>query len=123
MKIFGFIVLLGLFSSFCGKNSEGKANLGAKVAFSQDTPIQFEDFALTYIGERRVSSDIFPRGFLSHDFKAKTDKEEKTVSWTSGTGDIAPTVFEIGGKSYKLELRMSDKLGKLAENEIVVWKQ
>lgn len=76
-----------------------------------------------YIGEHRVSNDKFPNGFLYQDFKAKTINEEKTISWSSGTGDIAPTVFEIGGKNYELELRISDKLGKLAENELVVWKK
>lgn len=86
-------------------------------------PVKFEDFTIVYIGERRASSDIFPRGFLYHDFKIQIQIEEKTVSWTSGIGDIAPTAFEIGGKNYELELKISDKLGKLAENELVIWKK
>lgn len=96
---------------------------GEKITFWQNQPIKFTDFNLTYTGERRVSSDKFPNGFLYQDFKAKTEKDEKTISWSSGTGDIAPIVFEIGGKNYELELRISDKLGKLAENELVVWKK
>jgi hypothetical protein len=43
------------------------------------------------------------------------------VSWTTGTGVIDPTDFEIAGKHYQLELRRSDKLGKLKENELVIW--
>jgi hypothetical protein len=47
---------------------------------------------------------------------------EKVVSWSSGTGDIAPVEFEIGGKHYQLELRHSEKLGKLQDNELVIWQ-
>lgn len=123
MKIFGFIILLGLFSNFCGKSSATGAKFGEKVAYSQNVPVKFEDFTLTYIGDRRVSSDVYPRGFLFHDFTAKTEREEKTVSWSSGTGDIGPAVFEIGGKKYALELDISEKLGILADHELVVWKK
>jgi hypothetical protein len=40
------------------------------------------------------------------------------VSWTTGTGLIGPIDFEIGGKHYRLELRHSDKLGKIAGQRI-----
>jgi len=30
--------------------------------------------------------------------------------------------FEIGGKDYQLELRHSNKLGKLQDNELVIWQ-
>lgn len=139
IKFFGLFILLGLFSGFCGKadnseNSEPKTPdsrtgdssfrfYGEKIRFWQNQPVKFQDFSLTYIGERKTSSEQYPRGFLYHDFKVEGKNEEKTVSWSSGTGDIAPTVFEIGGKNYELELKISDKLGKLAENELVVWKK
>jgi len=129
IKFFGLFIFLGLFSGFCGKSGDNRTGdsamrfYGEKITFWQNQPIKFTDFNLTYTGERRVSSDKFPNGFLYQDFKAKTEKDEKTISWSSGTGDIAPIVFEIGGKNYELELRISDKLGKLAENELVVWKK
>ena len=44
------------------------------------------------------------------------------ISWTTGTGVIDPTDFEIDGKRYLLELRHSDKLGKLQDNELVIWQ-
>jgi hypothetical protein len=44
------------------------------------------------------------------------------VSWTTGTGLIGPMDFEIGSKHYQLELRHSDKLGKLQDNELVIWQ-
>jgi hypothetical protein len=43
------------------------------------------------------------------------------VSWTTGTGLIGPMDFEIGGKHYRLELRHSHTLGKLQDNELVIW--
>jgi hypothetical protein len=61
-------------------------------------------------------------GFLYYDFKVSKGKAEKVVSWTTGTGVIDPTDFEIDGKRYLLELRRSDKLGKLKENELVIWQ-
>ena len=48
---------------------------------------------------------------------------ERLRKWfprTAGTGDIAPIEFEIGGKHYQLELRRSDKLGKLKDNEFLI---
>lgn len=123
IKLFGILNLPGFFSSLCGKTGNSEARFGEKVKFSPNSPLKFEDFDLTYIGERPVASDKFPRGFLYRDFKIKTAAEEQTVSWSSGTGDIAPTLFVIGGKKYELELAISDRLGKLAENELVVRKK
>ncbi|MCB0193465.1 MAG: hypothetical protein KDJ65_16070 [Anaerolineae bacterium] len=34
-----------------------------------------------------------------------------------GTGDIGPTLFELAGNKYALELAMSDKLGNIAPQE------
>ena len=119
-------MLLGLFSGFCGGNRTGDSAqrfYGDKIKFRQNSPIEFTDFNLTYIGERSVASDKFPRGFIYRDFKVYAGDAEQTISWSSGTGDIAPTRFTVGGRNYELELAMSDKLGKLAEDEMVVWKR
>jgi hypothetical protein len=129
IKFVGLFILLGLFSAFCSSTKTdpltefASMEFGEKVRFSPNTRIKFKDFSIIYIGERRVSSDKFPNGFLYHDFKVQNQIENIIVSWSSGTGDIAPTAFQIGGKNYELELAMSDRLGKLAENELVVWKK
>jgi hypothetical protein len=128
IKIFGLLILLGSFSGFCGSDTGRTGDsamrfYGEKTKFWQNQPVKFTDLSITYIGERQVSSDKFPRGFLYRDFKVQSGKEEQTISWSSGTGDIAPTAFTIGGKSYELELVMSDKLGKLAADELIVWKK
>jgi hypothetical protein len=40
----------------------------------------------------------------------------------TGRGVIDSPDFEIDGKRYQLELRHSDKLGKLKDNELVIWQ-
>ena len=84
--------------------------------------IEFPDFTVEYIGERRKSVPVYPRPFIYYDFKASKGRAEKVVSWTTGTGLIGPMDFEIGSKHYQLELRHSDKLGKLQDNELVIWQ-
>jgi hypothetical protein len=98
----------------------GVAPYGAKVAFQQDRPIQFRDFALIYLGERRVGSKVYPRGFLYYDFRVVSGSEKAEVSWTSGTGVIEPQRFVVNGRAFLLELRLSESLGRLAPNELVV---
>lgn len=98
------------------------AAYGAKARFAKGTPLAYPDFTLTYTGSRKVSSPTYPRGFVYHDFTVMHGKLSQTISWSSGTGDIGPTVFRFHGGSFRLEMSRSDKLGRLAENEIVVWR-
>jgi hypothetical protein len=122
--IFLFSGLLALAGSVsCGYGTPGaKESYGMRVKYQVGKRIEFPDFTIEYIGERRQGSPKYPRGFLYYDFKVSSGKVEKTISWTTGTGDIGPVDFEIGGKRYSLELRLSDKLGKLRENELVIWQ-
>jgi hypothetical protein len=117
----GLLAFAGLVS--CGHAaSEQKASYGARVKYRTGEKIEFPDFTIDYVGERRKTLPVYPRGFLYYDFKVRTANIEKVVSWSSGTGDIGPVQFEIGGKHYQLELRHSDKLGKLKDNELVIWQ-
>ena len=107
----------------CGHAAaEEKASYGTRVKYRVGQKIEFPDFVIEYVGERRQSVSAYPRGFLYYDFKVRNANVEKVVSWSSGTGDIGPVAFEIGGKRFLLELRASDKLGKLEENELVISK-
>jgi len=118
----GLLVFLGPVS--CGHAaSEQKASYGTRVKYRAGQKIEFPDFTVEYVGERRESVPVYPRGFLYYDFKVNKGKAGKVVSWTTGTGVIDPTDFEIEGKHYQLELRHSDKLGKLKENELVIWQR
>jgi hypothetical protein len=107
----------------CGHGaSEHKASYGTRVKYRVGQKIEFPDFTVEFVGERRQTTPAYPRGFLYYDFKVRNANVEKVVSWSSGTGDIGPVAFEIGGKRFLLELRASDKLGKLEENELVISK-
>lgn len=106
----------------CAGTRGGPVSYGTKVHFAKGSTLTFPDFELAYAGTRKVSGSSYPRPFVYHDFQVTGGGKSKTVSWSSGTGDIGPTVFEFGGKNFRLELSRSDKLGRLAENEVVVWK-
>jgi hypothetical protein len=114
-------LLVFLESVGCG-HAEQNASYGVSVKYRAGQKIEFPDFTVEYLGERRKSVPDYPRGFLYYDFKVHTANIEKVVSWSSGTGDIGPVEFEIGGKHYQLKLRHSDKLGKLKDNEFVIWQ-
>ena len=118
-RLFVFGLLLGVFAAACAPESRA-AEYGAKVAFKKGTAVTFPDFGLTYLGERQVTSKVFPRGFTYHDFQVGNGSDVQKVSWSSGTGDIGPTLFKVGGKQFALELSRSDKLGPLKSNELVV---
>jgi hypothetical protein len=105
----------------CG-HAEENASYGTRVKFRANQKIDFPDFTVEYLGERRKTLPVYPRGFLYYDFKITRGKAEKAVSWTTGTGIIDPTDFEFDGKPYHLELRRSEKLGKLKDNELVIWQ-
>jgi signal peptidase I len=122
------ILLIGVVLAFAGPvscghaASEQKASYGTRVKYRPGEKIDFPDFTVEYVGERRKTVPVYPRGFLYYDFKVSKGKTEKVISWTTGTGIIDPTDFEFDGKSYHLELRRSEKLGKLKDNELVIWQ-
>jgi hypothetical protein len=105
----------------CG-HAEQNASYGTRIKYKARQRIEFPDFTIEYVGERRKTLPIYPRGLLYYDFKVSKGNTEKIVSWTVGTGDIAPIEFEIDGRPYQLELHHSDKLGKLKDNELVIWQ-
>ena len=102
--------------------SEQKVSYGTRVKYRAGQKIEFPDFTIQYVGERQKSVPVYPRPFLYYDFKVSKGRTEKMISWTTGTGVIDPTDFEIAGKHYQLELRHSDKLGKLKEDELAIWQ-
>jgi len=125
--ILGFIFLnLNCFS----RNSGGKQEYGSIVSFKKGEKIEFVDFILEYVGEREQKS-TFPNGnsFTFH-YKEFTisdkDKPEnkKTVSWSSGTGEIAPASFSFNGNDFTIELSHADKFKEwLKEDEMVITKK
>ena len=103
--------------------AKNMAEYGVKTIFEKKKDILFPDFSLAYSGQRRVRSPVFKPGFVFHDFTVKRNSEETKISWSSGTGDISPHPFKVSGKEFYLELQLSEKLGKLKPNELVIWKK
>lgn len=99
------------------------AEYGVKTEFQSEAELQFADFSLTYLGKRHVQSPRFKPGFIFHDFKVSKGDEVTAISWSSGAGDIAPLEFSVSGKSFCLEMGISDELGILKRNELVIWSQ
>ena len=114
-----FITLVGLVACMAAP-APVAAEYGLVYPFRTGAVLRYPDFTLTYIGERRVSSDVFANGFLNHDFSVSTTSDTNTISWSAGTGDIGPTAFVVGSERYLLELERSDTLGDLPENSLVV---
>jgi hypothetical protein len=124
-----FLLFTALFCFFvfcrCGNKHTNPA-YGEIVKFEKNIPLAYPDFEIIFTGERRQTS-TFPNGnsftFTYFDFKLKKGNEEKTVSWTSGTGIIEPASFEFGGSKFQLELRSYDKeKKKLNNDEMVITK-
>jgi len=118
-RFFALLFIVGIVFAVCTGSSRA-ADYGAKTTFKKAAPVSFPDFVLTYVGERKVASEKFPRGFVYHDFQIAAAQGTQTVSWSSGTGDIGPALFKVAGKNFTLELSRSDKLGRLREDEVVI---
>ena len=100
--------------------ASGKQRYGRRVYFALNQEIAFPDFTLRYTGRTHVDSPVFPPGFTYENFVAKDGKHEQIVPWSGGTGIIAPVRFEVGKKSFRLELGYSEQLGALRRNELVI---
>jgi hypothetical protein len=115
-----FMHLLAFAVASQAEEAPNAAAYGAKVKFSEGRTLHFPDFDLTYLGKHHVTPPQYPRGWWVHDFKVRVKSNEQTVSWSAGTGDIAPVRFPVNGAEFQLELSHSDKLGALREDEMVV---
>jgi hypothetical protein len=92
-----------------------------KIKYEKGKEIVFPDFSLVYLGKRHRNDPAFKPGFTYYDFQISKDSVKQIVSWSSGTGDIAPKAFKVGGKDFYLELSTSIKLGRLDDQEMAVW--
>ena len=95
---------------------------GVKVRYARGQLLTFPDLTVEFMGEREEKSPYYPRNFRYYDFRVRQGDQGIIVSWTEGTGLIGPSLFELGGNHYRLERVMSDTLGRLDENELVLWK-
>ena len=118
-----------MFLNICGFNEPADKQMhkyNEKISYADGKEIKFPDFSIKFIGTREVK---YPKDTDSqlkmtiYDFEVAKGETKKKISWSSGTGDIGPTFFEIGGGNYVLELSKSDILGAINEGNFVVWKK
>jgi len=122
-KITFTTILLLITVVACNRTSMQQPTYGVKTQYTQGQPLNFPDVTLEFVGKRESPpSDYYPRSMYFYDFKVYQGNQSQLISWSSGTGDIGPTLFELAGNRYALELAMSDKLGVLDENELVLWR-
>jgi hypothetical protein len=123
------VLILSIFLNICGSNEATENQMqkyGEKISYADGKEIKFPDFSIKFIGKReeKLSKDLaFPLKMVFYDFEAAKGEKKEKISWSSGMGDIAPTVFELDGAGYVLELSQSDVLKSLGEGVFVIWKK
>lgn len=106
----------------CAAVKTPTASYGSKVKYSKGVTLHFPDFDLVYLGRRKESSEVFKPGFTFEDFRISQGSHSDTVSWTSGTGLIAPRQFKFHGGTFQLMLHHGGPAGKLKSDELLVVK-
>lgn len=124
-----FFLLVFFISMFSFNCTKGKSadDYNTVIEYEKGKVLKFPDFSLEYMDERTEKKE-FPNGnvinFRFFDFKISNEKESKVISWSFGSGDIAPLDFEFDGKKYQLEMSNSEALKqRLKKNEIVIVKK
>ena len=95
---------------------------GEKVKFTKGTKIVFPDFVLEYVGQRRESSQKYPQGFLFYDFAATAEGATRKILMEQRNPEIlGPPHSRSIRSASRSELKRSDKLGPLKDDQLVVW--
>ncbi len=117
------VALLAIIA-LCDGCQAGEVAYGEKVKFAKGQVLKFPDCQMEFLGKRKVAVDVYPRGFIYSDFRVTAGGESKTLSWSSGTGEIAPLFFEIAGKKFVLELSATRVAkGFMKDDELVLWRR
>lgn len=95
---------------------------GKKLSYMTGRTIILPDFSIEYVGDHRVATPQYPRGFLYRDFQVKHGDRAETVSWTDGTGVLGPIEFTFNGAGYTLELANPQTVGTVGYGTMIVEK-
>lgn len=97
---------------------------GTKIDYRDGKAKVLPDISVRFLEERKQANPNMPFLGNVYDFEVSQGDEKKKVMWSSGTGDIGPTFFEIGGEGYVLELQHSDgPEGRMKQGEMIIWKR
>ncbi len=122
MKSVLILVMASLMSvSICSNETSAKHEYGSIIIFTENDTLSFDDLSLQYIGNHREEVPSYGE-FLLSNFQIWNQNTDTIVSWTDGTGEIAPAEFQFAGDNFRLELEYSLELGMLESNELVLWK-
>ncbi|HEX8234594.1 MAG TPA: hypothetical protein VF600_01440 [Abditibacteriaceae bacterium] len=119
------IGLAGVLGAGCGGGEKKEDDLtgtyGAKVKYVEGEKVQFPDFILKYMGTSQEKDKNFPSGVTVYNFRVRKGDERRSIGWVAASKP-APLKFKFQEGEYSLERVNSQKLGKLADDEVVVWK-
>ena len=120
------LIFTVLISTIIGCSTTGSP-YGRWEHFSRETILKFPDFELYYLGiahNAHIRIIDTMRWTIAHNFEARQGEDRVPLTWSSGLGDIGPTIFEIGGRKYFLEMTMPELLNDHApEPAIAVWPE
>ncbi len=115
----------GTLGTGCGggekKDNDIPGAYGTKVKYIEGERMRFPDFFLKYMGTSQEKDKNFPSGVTVHNFRVRKGTERRKIGWVA-TSKPEPLKFEFQENRYSLEKVNSQKLGKLADDEVVVWK-
>ncbi len=103
------------------KDNDIPGAYGTKVKYIEGERMRFPDFFLKYMGTSQEKDKNFPSGVTVHNFRVRKGTERRKIGWVA-TSKPEPRKFEFQEGRYMLERANSQKLGKLADDEVVVWK-
>jgi hypothetical protein len=107
---------------------ERKALYGVWEEYSANIALKYPNFTLHFVGAEPGAfypNSTTHRMGSRYKFMAVWDKIAQPVSWSSGTGDIAPSKFIFDGRDYILEMRASlalEEKGFVPDNKVILWR-
>ncbi len=119
------IIVAGTLGTGCGgekkKDNDIPGAYGTKVKYIEGERMRYPDFFLKYMGTSQEKDKNFPNGVTVYNFRVRKGTERRIIGWVA-TSKPEPLKFEFQEGRYMLERVNSQKLGKLAADEVVVWK-
>lgn len=105
-----------------GALAYGDESFGSRVSIREFYSVSYPGFTITSLGQRK--NGFYPgterRLAPIYDFKVESIGYEKIVSFSQGTGDIAPTPFIVQSKCYALEVRHREGFALFGGNDLIV---
>ncbi len=106
------------------RNEAGKHNYSYNsiVKFKLEEIFYFPDFSIQLIEEKSIPGPNNAKWEMTtFYFNLISGDQSKQISWSSGSGEIAPIPFEFNQKQFSIELKYSEKIKTcLNDNEFVI---